>query len=120
MRPHVEVIQDTDYIWHKADLPASTGEAREQRLSYDEEDGSYIEESIPGYSVERILGMIQYNAEDLCRMLKRQVDKATKADSVRPREGVAMVDLYERLIRGRTYLIPHREEAKSKKASKKK
>jgi len=55
-------------------------------------------------------------------MLKRQVDRATKADSVRPREGVAMVDLYERLIRGRTYLIPHREEAKakSKKAAKKK
>ena len=91
-------------------------------LEDDEADGFYIEESIPGYSVERILGMIQYNAEDLCRMLKRQVDRATKADSVRPREGVAMVDLYERLIRGRTYLIPHREEAKakSKKAAKKK
>ena len=82
-------------------------------LEDDEEDGFYIEESIPGYSVERILGMIQYNSEDLCRMLKRQVDKATKADSVRPREGVAMVDLYERLIRGRTYLIPHREEKAS-------
>ena len=91
-------------------------------LEDDEADGFYIEESIPGYSVERILGMIQYNAEDLCRMLKRQVDKATKADSVRPREGVAMVDLYERLIRGRTYLIPHREEkkAKAQKAAKKK
>ncbi len=91
-------------------------------LEDDEADGFYIEESIPGYSVERILGMIQYNAEDLCRMLKRQVDRATKADSVRPREGVAMVDLYERLIRGRTYLIPHREEpkVKSKKAAKKK
>ena len=89
-------------------------------LEDDEADGFYIEESIPGYSVERILGMIQYNAEDLCRMLKRQVDRATKADSVRPREGVAMVDLYERLIRGRTYLIPNREELKSKKPSKKK
>jgi arginine decarboxylase len=89
-------------------------------LEDDEADGFYIEESIPGYSVERILGMIQYNAEDLCRMLKRQVDRATKADSVRPREGVAMVDLYERLIRGRTYLIPQREELKSKKAAKKK
>ena len=89
-------------------------------LEDDEADGFYIEESIPGYSVERILGMIQYNAEDLCRMLKRQVDRATKADSVRPREGVAMVDLYERLIRGRTYLIPQREELKSKKSAKKK
>ncbi|MFM9001841.1 MAG: biosynthetic arginine decarboxylase, partial [Opitutia bacterium] len=82
-------------------------------LEDDEEDGFYIEEALPGYSVERILGMIQYNSEDLCRMLKRQVDRATKADSVRPREGVAMVDLYERLIRGRTYLIPHRDEKAS-------
>ena len=68
----------------------------------------------------RILDMIQYNSEDLCRMLKRQVDKATRADSVRPREGVAMVDLYEKLMRGRTYLIPHREEKSSLKKSKKK
>jgi arginine decarboxylase len=88
-------------------------------LEDDEEDGFYIEESIPGYSVERILGMIQYNAEDLCRMMKRQVDKATKADSVRPREGVAMVDLYERLISGRTYLIPnHEQKTKTKKQPK--
>jgi len=74
-------------------------------LEDDAEDGFYIEEAIPGYTVDRILGMIQYNAEDLCRMLKRQVDRATRADSVKPREGVAMVDLYERLIRGGTYLI---------------
>jgi len=79
-------------------------------LEDDEEDGFYLEETLEGYSVERILGMIQYNAEDLCRMLKRQVDRATRADSVKPREGVAMVDLYERLIRGKTYLIPHRVE----------
>lgn len=82
-------------------------------LEDDEEDGFYLEETLEGYSVERILGMIQYNAEDLCRMLKRQVDRATRADSVKPREGVAMVDLYERLIRGKTYLIPHRSKKKS-------
>lgn len=81
-------------------------------LEDDEEDGFYLEETLEGYSVERILGMIQYNAEDLCRMLKRQVDRATRADSVKPREGVAMVDLYERLIRGKTYLIPHRSKKK--------
>jgi len=86
-------------------------------LEDDEDDGFYIEEALPGYSVERILGMIQYNSEDLCRPLKRQVDRATKADSVRPREGVAMVDLYERLIRGRTYLIPHRDERASLRKS---
>ncbi|MFZ9200993.1 MAG: biosynthetic arginine decarboxylase [Opitutales bacterium] len=83
-------------------------------LEDDEEDGFYLEETLEGYSVERILGMIQYNAEDLCRMLKRQVDRATRADSVKPREGVAMVDLYERLIRGKTYLIPHRAVKKAR------
>jgi arginine decarboxylase len=82
-------------------------------LEDDEDDGFYLEETLEGYSVERILGMIQYNAEDLCRMLKRQVDRATRADSVKPREGVAMVDLYERLIRGKTYLIPHRSKKKT-------
>jgi arginine decarboxylase len=87
-------------------------------LEDDEEDGFYIEESIPGYSVERILDMIQSDS-DLCRMLERRLDKATKADSVRPREGVAMVDLSERLIRSRTYLIPHREEKLNQKKSKK-
>ena len=87
-------------------------------LEDDEEDGFYIEETLPGYSVERILGMIQYNAEDLGRMMKRQVDKATKADSVRPREGVAMVDLYERLILGRTYLIPNHEQKPKDKTKK--
>jgi hypothetical protein len=40
VRPHVESISTKDYIWHKADLVGGTGDAREQRLSYDEEDGS--------------------------------------------------------------------------------
>ncbi len=40
MRPHVEIIAEDDYVWHTSTLPGSTGEARERRLSTDEEDGS--------------------------------------------------------------------------------
>lgn len=40
MRPHVEIIQAEDLIWHAAELPKSRGEARQRNLSYDEEDGS--------------------------------------------------------------------------------
>jgi hypothetical protein len=40
MRPHVETIQETDYIWHAAELVAGEGRASERRLSVDEEDGS--------------------------------------------------------------------------------
>jgi len=40
MRPHVEIIDSADLIWHPAEFPESTGIARQQHLAYDEEDGS--------------------------------------------------------------------------------
>lgn len=79
-------------------------------LEEDEEDGFYIEEAISGHSVDKILAMIQYDADDLCRMMKRQIDQETKADRVRPREGIAMLSLYEKLIKARSYLVPARSQ----------
>ena len=40
MRPHVELIQEDDYVWHAAELVGGEGRASERRLSVDEEDGS--------------------------------------------------------------------------------
>ena len=40
MRPHVELIDADDLIWHPSEFPHSTGSARQQHLAYDEEDGS--------------------------------------------------------------------------------
>ncbi|MEO7132112.1 MAG: DUF4437 domain-containing protein, partial [Dermatophilaceae bacterium] len=40
MRPHVELIQEDDYVWHGAELVGADGRASERRLSVDEEDGS--------------------------------------------------------------------------------
>jgi len=40
MRPHVEFIHQDDLIWHIAELPHGKGDAVQQNLSYDEEDGS--------------------------------------------------------------------------------
>jgi hypothetical protein len=40
MRPHVELIDEKDLIWHLAEFTHATGEARQKNLSYDEEDGS--------------------------------------------------------------------------------
>jgi hypothetical protein len=40
MRPHVELIDEKDLIWHAAELPGSTGTALQRNLAYDEEDGS--------------------------------------------------------------------------------
>ena len=40
MRPHVELIDQADYVWHGAELIKGNGRASERRMSVDEEDGS--------------------------------------------------------------------------------
>jgi hypothetical protein len=40
VRPHVELIQESDLCWHKAELFGGDGKVRQRNLSYDEEDGS--------------------------------------------------------------------------------
>ncbi len=40
MRPHVELVDENDLLWHPAELPHGKGEARQRNLSYDEENGA--------------------------------------------------------------------------------
>ena len=40
MRPHVELVDEKDLLWHIAELPHADGEARQRNLSYDEENGA--------------------------------------------------------------------------------
>ena len=40
MRPHVELIDEKDLIWHPAEFVECTGTARQKHLAYDEEDAS--------------------------------------------------------------------------------
>lgn len=40
MRPHVELIDEKDLIWHPAEFPHATGEARQRNLNYCEETGA--------------------------------------------------------------------------------
>lgn len=40
LRPHVEIINECDYVWHVAELPASEGKARQRNLCIDEETGA--------------------------------------------------------------------------------
>ena len=39
MRPHVELIDENDLIWHVAELPHGAGSARQRNLNYCEEKG---------------------------------------------------------------------------------
>ncbi|MEU8243950.1 DUF4437 domain-containing protein [Actinoplanes missouriensis] len=40
MRPHVEIVDERDLIWHVAEFQHAAGTAEQRHLSYDEEDGS--------------------------------------------------------------------------------
>ncbi len=40
MRPHVELVQEADLVWHEAELHKGDGRARQRNLSYDEENGA--------------------------------------------------------------------------------
>lgn len=40
MRPHVELIEEKDLVWHEAELHKGNGRARQRNLSYDEENGA--------------------------------------------------------------------------------
>jgi arginine decarboxylase len=73
-------------------------------LEDDEEDGFYIEDSIKGFTTNDVLGFTQYDGHILTRIMKKQIDKATKADLIKPREGTRMIDEYVEILRGPTYL----------------
>jgi len=73
-------------------------------LEDDEEDGFYIEDSIKGFTTNDVLGFTQYDGHLMTRMMKKQIDRATKSDLIKPREGTRMLDEYAEILRGPTYL----------------
>ena len=73
-------------------------------LEDDEEDGFYIEDSIKGFTVNDVIGFTQYDGHILTRRMKKLIDRATKDDMIKPREGTRILDEYAELLRGHTYL----------------
>ena len=51
-----------------------------------------------------MLGFTQYDGHLLARQMKKQIDRATREDLIKPREGTRMLDEYTRLLKGHTYL----------------
>jgi arginine decarboxylase len=89
-------------------------------LEEDEDDGYYIEETISGFTTDEVLDFIQHKGTDLIRLLKKQIDRATRNDQIKPREGVRMLNLYTDLIAEKTYLrtAETRKKPRRKRTSK--
>jgi len=82
------------------------GRVNEIHLFVDDEDPEdfYIEETIPGDTVAKVLSRVQYEPNDLFRRVKNAIDQKIKEGVIRPKEGVSLQDFYESVMRGYTYL----------------
>ncbi|HVO20011.1 MAG TPA: biosynthetic arginine decarboxylase [Anaeromyxobacter sp.] len=82
------------------------GRVNEIHLFVDDEDPEdyYIEETIPGDTVDKVLSRVQYEPNDLFRRVKNAIDQRVKEGVIRPKEGVSLQDFYESVMRGYTYL----------------
>jgi arginine decarboxylase len=73
-------------------------------LDEDEEAGYYIEEILPGDTIDQVLSLTQWDVKELARRIKAQADAALKSDRLKPNEAMRLVDEYERMFRSYTYL----------------
>jgi arginine decarboxylase len=73
-------------------------------LDPDEPAGYYIEEVIEGNTIVQSLAAVQYDENELKRLMKAQIDEAIKSDRLKPSEGMRLLDDYERGLREYTYL----------------
>jgi len=74
-------------------------------FSYDDDPQDfYIEEMVPGSSVENVLDVMQYHPSTMAIDVKRLIDKEVANGQIPPREGVKWSDFYESCLKGYTYL----------------
>ena len=73
-------------------------------LEPDEPSGYYIEEIIEGNTIVQSLAAVQYDENELKRLMKSQVDEAIKSDRMKPSEAMRLLDDYERGLKAYTYL----------------
>src|ERR1700739_1896372 len=73
-------------------------------LDPDEAAGYYVEEIIEGTTIGQALASVQYDENELKRLMKVQIDEAIKSDRMKPSEAMRLLDDYERGLREYTYL----------------
>jgi len=73
-------------------------------LDDDEDSGYYVEEVLPGSTVAQVLSLTQWDTNEMARRVKSQMDAAIKGDRLKPKEGMRLLDDYERALTAYTYL----------------
>lgn len=88
------------------DLHNLFGRVNEVHVFLDESEpgGYYIEEVIRGNDIAGVLSWIQYSAANLEKRFKEQIDLKVREGVIKPREGVEMLNFYEKVLNGYTYM----------------
>jgi arginine decarboxylase len=88
------------------DLHNLFGRVNEVHVFLDETEpgGYYIEEIIKGNNIAGVLSWIQYSATDLEKRVKEQIDHKVREGVIKPREGVELLNFYEEVLNGYTYM----------------
>jgi arginine decarboxylase len=88
------------------DLHNLFGRVNEVHVFMDDEepDNYYVEETIPGSNVAQVLSLVQYNENEIIKLIKKSVDQRIKEGVLKPSEGVRLLDIYELGLKDYTYL----------------
>ena len=70
----------------------------------EEPENYYVEETIPGSNVSQVLSLVQYNENEIIKLIKKTVDQRIKEGVIKPSEGVRLLDAYELGLKDYTYL----------------
>ncbi len=73
-------------------------------LDDDEESGYYIEERIEATTIGEMLNMMQYDAKELVKQMKKQIDNAIRENRLKPTEGMRLLAAFRSRLNEPTYL----------------
>ncbi|MBL7995271.1 biosynthetic arginine decarboxylase [bacterium] len=82
------------------------GRVNEVHIFMDDEEPEnyYVEEIIPGSNIGQVLSLVQYNENEIIKLIKKVVDQRIKEGVIKPSEGVKLLDMYELGLKEYTYL----------------
>ncbi|MEM7621602.1 MAG: biosynthetic arginine decarboxylase [Planctomycetota bacterium] len=86
------------------DLHNLFGDTHAVHVSADDEAGYRIDEFVEGDTVREVLGYVRFDADDLRRSMRREVESAVRRGSMSVTESRSLLRFYESGLEGYTYL----------------
>jgi arginine decarboxylase len=82
------------------------GRVNEVHVFCDDDDPEdfYIQETIPGDTISSVLEENQFIPAELAKRVRTSVEERVREGKIKPRDGVQLIDFYEKVMQGYTYL----------------